>query len=177
MLNTGNRIMSQEKVDESNSDNSKIDSTKRKLSDRSEDESVKRNRSEECCDDSTSSSSLLDEVPNIRPEVVQPNLLFDMFCVDGSIFRKSKPVPPNYRILVRTSKESTLTAAEIAYLYRTQPKPAVPILLMLISDTLSIHCFLYNFYRLPSKLITVSFPSSKQEDVTSNENSESDDCS
>ncbi|XP_058463651.1 uncharacterized protein LOC131437960 isoform X2 [Malaya genurostris] len=192
MLNIGHRIMAQIKVDNCTGIESEGGSAKRRVSDSNEDECMKRNKVEQSSCESTFRTRLeqvsnlfqtfdiiknsLDDLPELSTEVPQSNLLFDLFCIDGSIFRKSKPVPPDYRILVRTSNEEIPSAAEIAHLYRTQQKPAVPILLMLVSDTLSIHCFLYNFYRLPSKLITVSYPSSaRQEDFTSAEYLESDD--
>lgn len=109
-------------------------------------------------------------------------LHFDMFCnSDGSTFRKSQPSVPEYRIIIRLSSEPPLTANDIAALYSRQPKPDVPILLMLVAETLSIHCFLYSFYRLPKNLVVIpprrimDRNSTDDDDLAIDDNSSDDD--
>ncbi|XP_065093646.1 uncharacterized protein Tsen54 [Ochlerotatus camptorhynchus] len=100
--------------------------------------------------------SAIGTTPPVDEDQTTLRLHFDVFPSDGSVFRKSQPVIPEYRIIVRLSNEPLLTAKDIAVLYQRQPKPEVPILLMQVAETLSIHCFLYSFYRLPGNLITTA---------------------
>lgn len=69
----------------------------------------------------------------------------------------------NFIFTVKNIKNSSTgdplpTAADVAHLYRSQPQAAVPILVMQVADTLTIHCFLYSFYRLGRNLVTVRAP-------------------
>ncbi|KXJ84519.1 hypothetical protein RP20_CCG023549 [Aedes albopictus] len=91
----------------------------------------------------------VDYDPNVQ-------LHFDVFfSSDGTTFRRSQPIVPEYRIIIRLSSEPLLTGSDIASLYHRQPKPEVPILFMQVAETLSIHCFMYSFYRLPKNLVVI----------------------
>ncbi|XP_053688070.1 uncharacterized protein LOC128737458 [Sabethes cyaneus] len=125
-------------------------------------------------------STLNDSLADVDREDNQLKFSFDMYTADGSVFRKSRPTPPEHRILVRRSNQSLPTAAEIGHFFQCQPTPSVPILLMLVSDTLSINCFLYNFNQLPSNIIAVRYPKSSiamQENSALNVESDDDEHS
>uniref|UniRef100_A0A8D8KT17 tRNA-splicing endonuclease subunit Sen54 n=1 Tax=Culex pipiens TaxID=7175 RepID=A0A8D8KT17_CULPI len=99
----------------------------------------------------------LDEAP-LGNSNTKLKLLFDMFPSDVTNFKRSEPMLPEYRIVVTTTRDPLPTAADVAHLYRSQPQTAVPILVMRVADTLTIHCFLYSFYRLGRNLVTVRAP-------------------
>ncbi|KAL1403000.1 hypothetical protein pipiens_019559 [Culex pipiens pipiens] len=98
-----------------------------------------------------------DDSPKGNPNT-SLKLLFDMFPSDVTNFKRSEPMLPEYRIVVTTTRDPLPTAADVAHLYRSQPQAAVPILVMQVADTLTIHCFLYSFYRLGRNLVTVRAP-------------------
>ncbi|XP_055631032.1 tRNA-splicing endonuclease subunit Sen54 isoform X2 [Toxorhynchites rutilus septentrionalis] len=98
-------------------------------------------------------STLDDGADLINLDTCRFKLLFDLFPSDGTTFKKSEPMVPDYRIFVGTSSDPLPTAAEISYVYKSQPDPKVPILMMRVAESMSIHCFLYNFHRVPSNPI------------------------
>ncbi|XP_062550430.1 uncharacterized protein LOC134215219 [Armigeres subalbatus] len=108
------------------------------------------------------------KLPNTTPH-------FDVFLnSDGTTFRKSQPFIPDYRMIIRTSSEPLLTSNDIASLYHRQPKPDVPVLLMQVGETLSVHCFLYRFCSLHKNLVLVSPDCSRKEAITRYYNDDDD---
>ncbi|XP_055612931.1 uncharacterized protein LOC129759485 [Uranotaenia lowii] len=113
----------------------------------------------------------LEPSDNLANDGQSPKLTFDVYSTEGAVFRKSEPPIPEYRIIVRSFHEPLLLAKDISRLYQSQVKPAVPILMMQVSETLSVHCFLYQYHLLPKILIKVSEDSHP---IVSNENNDSE---
>ncbi|KAL1392848.1 hypothetical protein pipiens_012178 [Culex pipiens pipiens] len=88
---------------------------------------------------------------NLFDVLRQPNPLIDEEVPDEALKDKKN-------INFCSTRDPLPTAADVAHLYRSQPQAVVPILVMQVADTLTIHCFLYSFYRLLRNLVTVRAP-------------------
>uniref|UniRef100_A0A1I8JUJ8 tRNA-splicing endonuclease subunit Sen54 N-terminal domain-containing protein n=1 Tax=Anopheles funestus TaxID=62324 RepID=A0A1I8JUJ8_ANOFN len=97
-----------------------------------------------------------------RPsEIIEPEgenslrLVFDLFATESHTFKKSLPPLPIARIIVRRSSQPLPHFTDLQRLYRQQ-KTSVPLMLMLVSDTLSVHCFLYDIRCVARNIISLS---------------------
>ncbi|XP_050091070.1 uncharacterized protein LOC126574759 [Anopheles aquasalis] len=81
-----------------------------------------------------------------------PRFTFELFSSDAQGFKKSLPPLPIARILVRKSSEPMPQLRELQRLYDSQKIP-VPLMLMLVSDSLSVNCFLYDMSPLRRNII------------------------
>ncbi|XP_052873747.1 uncharacterized protein LOC128279065 [Anopheles cruzii] len=82
-------------------------------------------------------------------------LTFDLFSADAQSFKKTLPPLPIARILVRRSCQPMPSFKELQQLYQAQPIPS-PLMLMLVSDSLTVNCFLYDMRPLSRNIITLS---------------------
>uniref|UniRef100_A0A182MW92 tRNA-splicing endonuclease subunit Sen54 N-terminal domain-containing protein n=1 Tax=Anopheles culicifacies TaxID=139723 RepID=A0A182MW92_9DIPT len=80
--------------------------------------------------------------------------VFDLFATEAHTFKKSLPPLPIARIIVRRSSQPMPHFAELQRLFRQQ-KTSVPLMLMLVSDNLSVHCFLYDIRRVARNVIAL----------------------
>uniref|UniRef100_A0A182JU26 tRNA-splicing endonuclease subunit Sen54 N-terminal domain-containing protein n=1 Tax=Anopheles christyi TaxID=43041 RepID=A0A182JU26_9DIPT len=99
--------------------------------------------------------SLNEAEPLVKADPAEENslqLVFDLFATESQTFKKSLPPLPIARIIVRRSSQRMLTFGELQSLYRQQQAP-VPLMLMLVSDSLSVHCFLYDMRRIQRNII------------------------
>ncbi|XP_052893640.1 uncharacterized protein LOC128301283 [Anopheles moucheti] len=83
------------------------------------------------------------------------NLTFDLFATESHVFKKSLPPLPIARIIVRRSSQPLPHVSELLRLYRQQ-KTSAPLMLMLVSENLSVHCFLYDIRRVTRNIIAIS---------------------
>ncbi|XP_053665110.1 uncharacterized protein LOC128714260 [Anopheles marshallii] len=94
-----------------------------------------------------------DIVESVRESNLQ--LSFDLFATESQTFKKSLPPVPIARIIVRRSSQPLPHVSELLTLYRQQ-KTSVPLMLMLVSENLSVHCFLYDIRRVTRNAIALS---------------------
>ncbi|XP_049544374.1 uncharacterized protein LOC125956491 [Anopheles darlingi] len=80
------------------------------------------------------------------------HLTFELFPSDAQGFKKSLPPLPIARILVRKSSEPMPHLRDLQRVYHSQKIP-VPLMLMLVSDSLSVNCFLYDMNPLRRNII------------------------
>uniref|UniRef100_A0AAG5DBJ1 tRNA-splicing endonuclease subunit Sen54 N-terminal domain-containing protein n=1 Tax=Anopheles atroparvus TaxID=41427 RepID=A0AAG5DBJ1_ANOAO len=86
-------------------------------------------------------------------------LVFDLFAPESQSFKKTNPPLPIARIIVRRSSETMPYFRELQDVYYRQSQ-RVPLMLMLVSDSLSVHCFLYDMTRVARNIITLPTDSS-----------------
>ncbi|XP_050074900.1 tRNA-splicing endonuclease subunit Sen54 [Anopheles maculipalpis] len=81
-------------------------------------------------------------------------LVFDLFATESQTFKKSFPPLPIARIIVRRSSQPMPHFTDLQRLFRQQKTP-VPLMLMLVSESLSVHCFLYDIRKVPRNIIAL----------------------
>ncbi|XP_058063579.1 uncharacterized protein LOC131213535 [Anopheles bellator] len=82
-------------------------------------------------------------------------LIFDLFSSDAQSFKKTLPPLPIARILVRRSCQPMPSFKELEQLYQAQQIPT-PLMLMLVSNSLAVNCFLYDMRTLSRNTITLT---------------------
>ncbi|XP_058121762.1 uncharacterized protein LOC131281161 [Anopheles ziemanni] len=81
-------------------------------------------------------------------------IAFDLFAPEWQGFKKSHLPLPIARIVVRRSSQSMPYFRELLAIHNRQNQ-RVPLMLMLVSDSLTVHCFLYDMTRVPRNIITL----------------------
>uniref|UniRef100_A0A182Y2I9 tRNA_int_end_N2 domain-containing protein n=1 Tax=Anopheles stephensi TaxID=30069 RepID=A0A182Y2I9_ANOST len=101
--------------------------------------------------------SLIDEGSS---DIVEPEgestlrLAFDLFATESQTFKKSLPPLPIARIIVRRSSQPMPHFTEVQRLFGQQKTP-IPLMLMLVSESLSVHCFLYDIRKVARNIIAL----------------------
>ncbi|XP_053674328.1 uncharacterized protein LOC128724631 [Anopheles nili] len=103
--------------------------------------------------------SLTEEKNHLTPFVENVEPTFDLFAPELHTFKKSLPPLPLARIFVRRSSETMLHFKQL-YTFYQQQIHSIPVMLMLISDALTVHCFLYDMRQVPYNVIVLQDDSS-----------------
>uniref|UniRef100_A0A182X4K1 tRNA-splicing endonuclease subunit Sen54 N-terminal domain-containing protein n=1 Tax=Anopheles quadriannulatus TaxID=34691 RepID=A0A182X4K1_ANOQN len=90
------------------------------------------------------------------PEENDLRPVFDLFATESQTFKKSFPPLPIARIIVRRSSQRMLHFRELHRMYQQQEQTPVPLMLMLVSDNFSVHCFLYDMKRVQRNVIALT---------------------